>query len=216
MRSVEACEDAYGIKDLGPAVQILGHVIIREDRAISFPNVECLSSTNWCQAKCYQVFQTKINPFKLCDRSKPGHLKLFVFHLVDPNRRIMSTSMVPCQRRDWWAREIRQLVPVLRRLPVEIFDGIIDVSPCISLKTYAYLTAKLTAITDRRWFPHLGRWCWENQIRLFTGESGIVGDLLLVLLHLTDPWYDLKHPESYGGNALTQVRPDDRSQTARG
>jgi len=51
---------------------------------------------------------------------------------------------------DWWAREIRQLVPVLRRLPVEIFDGIIDVSPCISLKTYAYLTAKLTAITDRR------------------------------------------------------------------
>lgn len=46
VRSVEACEDAYGIKDLGPAVQILGHVIIREDRAISFPNVECLSSTN--------------------------------------------------------------------------------------------------------------------------------------------------------------------------
>lgn len=40
----------------------------------------------------------------------------------------MSTSMVPCQRQDWWAREIRQLVPVLRRLPVEIFERIVDVS----------------------------------------------------------------------------------------
>lgn len=70
----------------------------------------------------------KINPFKLRDPSKPGHLKLFVIHLVDPNRRIMSTSTVPCQRQDWWAREIRQLVPVSRRLPLEIFDRVIDVS----------------------------------------------------------------------------------------
>lgn len=91
----------------------------------------------------YQVFQTKINALKLCDRSKPGHLKLFVFHLVDPNRRIMSTSRVPCQRRDWWAREIRQLVPVLRRLPMEIFDRIIDVGYYISLKMCACLLPSL-------------------------------------------------------------------------
>lgn len=44
-RSVEECEEAYGIKDFGPAVQILGHVIIKEDRVISFPNVDCLSFT---------------------------------------------------------------------------------------------------------------------------------------------------------------------------
>ena len=75
-----------------------------------------------------QVFQTKINPIKLRHPGKAGHLKMFMVHLIDPNRRIMSTSMVPCQRRDWWARDIRQKVPAMRRLPVEIFDHIVDVS----------------------------------------------------------------------------------------
>ena len=37
----------------------------------------------------------------------------------------MSTAMVPCQRRDWWAREIRQRSLSMRRLPTEIFDKII-------------------------------------------------------------------------------------------
>lgn len=45
-RSVEACEDAYGIKDFGPAVQILGNVIMRENRTISFPNVELIDCVN--------------------------------------------------------------------------------------------------------------------------------------------------------------------------
>ncbi|KAL8896857.1 MAG: hypothetical protein Q9192_002865 [Flavoplaca navasiana] len=71
------------------------------------------------------VFQTKINPVKLRHPGKAGHLKILIVHLIDPNRRIMSTSMVPCQRRDWWAREVRQKVPAMRRLPVEIFDNII-------------------------------------------------------------------------------------------
>ncbi|KAL8855918.1 MAG: hypothetical protein Q9178_007432 [Gyalolechia marmorata] len=72
------------------------------------------------------VFQTKLDRFKLRDPTKSGHLKVLVVHLIDPNRRIMSTSMVPCQRRDWWVREIRQKVPVLRRLPMEVFDNILD------------------------------------------------------------------------------------------
>lgn len=78
--------------------------------------------------------QTKINPITLRHPAKAGHLKLFTVHLIDPNRRIMSTSMVPCQRRDWWGRDIRQKVPVLRRLPLEIFNHIIDVNK----KTFLY------------------------------------------------------------------------------
>ncbi|KAL8906012.1 MAG: hypothetical protein Q9207_002297 [Kuettlingeria erythrocarpa] len=120
-RTTKETEEVYGVEDLKPAIQELGSVIIREGRVISFPN----------------VFQTKINPIKLYDSTKPGHLKMFVMHLIDPNRRIMSTSMVPCQRRDWWAREIRQKVPVLRRLPMEIFDHIIDMGddfPVSSIK----------------------------------------------------------------------------------
>ncbi|KAL8992781.1 MAG: hypothetical protein Q9169_006840 [Polycauliona sp. 2 TL-2023] len=105
-----AAEDVYGVKHDEPAVQEHGSVVIQEGRAISFPN----------------VFQTKINPIKLLHPAKTGHLKLFVVHLIDPNRRIMSTSMVPCQRRDWWAHEIHQKSPVLRRLPRELFDRIIE------------------------------------------------------------------------------------------
>ncbi|KAL8874896.1 MAG: hypothetical protein Q9198_006673, partial [Flavoplaca austrocitrina] len=108
-KTTKATEDVYGVEDLQSAVQEHGSVVIREGRVISFPN----------------VFQTRINAVKLRDPGKAGHLKLFIVHLIDPNRRIMSTSMVPCQRRDWWAREIRQKVPVMRRLPLEIFDNII-------------------------------------------------------------------------------------------
>ncbi|KAL8993867.1 MAG: hypothetical protein Q9169_006022 [Polycauliona sp. 2 TL-2023] len=110
VQETTAAEDVYGVKHDEPAVQEYGSVMIQEGRAISFPN----------------VFQTKINPIELLDPAKTGHLKLFVVHLIDPNRRIMSTSMVPCQRRDWWAHEIRQKSPVLRRLPRELFDKIIE------------------------------------------------------------------------------------------
>ncbi|KAI4202378.1 MAG: hypothetical protein LQ350_002596 [Teloschistes chrysophthalmus] len=103
-RTTKETEDVYGVEDSTWAVQELGSVMIREGR----------------------VFQTKLNPFKLRDPAKPGHLKMILVHLIDPNRRIMSTSLVPCQRRDWWARDIHQIVPVLRRLPVEVFDNIID------------------------------------------------------------------------------------------
>ncbi|KAL8775922.1 MAG: hypothetical protein Q9203_002485 [Teloschistes exilis] len=95
--TTKATEDVYGVEDMKPAVQEQGSVL-----------------------------QTKLNPLKLREPAKSGHLKIIVVHLIDPNRRIMSTSMVPCQRRDWWAREIHQKVPVLRRLPVEVFDNIID------------------------------------------------------------------------------------------
>ena len=38
----------------------------------------------------------------------------------------MSTSLVPCQRRDWWASAIRRSVPSFWRLPHEIFANIIE------------------------------------------------------------------------------------------
>ena len=38
----------------------------------------------------------------------------------------MSTSMVPCQRRDWWASAVRMSVPSFLRLPSEIFDHIVE------------------------------------------------------------------------------------------
>lgn len=72
------------------------------------------------------VFQTRIAPFDLEDTAKPGHMRLLMLHLIDPNRRAMSTGMVPCQRRDWWAHDIRTSYPRFWRLPREVFDLIID------------------------------------------------------------------------------------------
>lgn len=51
---------------------------------------------------------------------------MLTLHLVDPNRPIMSTAMIPCQRRDWWAHSVRSTCPVLSRLPIEIFDHVIS------------------------------------------------------------------------------------------
>ena len=51
---------------------------------------------------------------------------MLTLHLIDPNRGIMSTSMVPCQRRDWWADEVRKSWPALYRLPTELYHHIID------------------------------------------------------------------------------------------
>ncbi len=43
-------EDVYDIEDLTSAVQELGHLTIREDRVISFPNVRTPLSCRWREA----------------------------------------------------------------------------------------------------------------------------------------------------------------------
>ena len=102
--------DVYGAKDRSPCIQTLGDVSLRQGRVIVYPN----------------VFQTRLNGFELQDRTKPGHLRFLTLHLIDPNRRTMSTGMVPCQRKDWWALEIRTKCPKLWRLPKKVFDLIIE------------------------------------------------------------------------------------------
>ena len=101
--------EVYGAEDGSPAVQDFGEITFREGRVVVFPN----------------TFQVKINAFKTADTSESGHLRLLMLHLLDPNRRNMSTAMVPCQRRDWWADEIRQTNPTFWRLPREVFDLLI-------------------------------------------------------------------------------------------
>jgi len=64
----------------------MGNITLREGRTVVYPN----------------IFQTCLLPFASNNKEKEGHLRILMLHLVDPNRRIMSTGMVPCQRRDWW------------------------------------------------------------------------------------------------------------------
>ncbi|KAL8917003.1 MAG: hypothetical protein Q9208_008221 [Pyrenodesmia sp. 3 TL-2023] len=101
--------EIYGAKHGDPVIQNFGHVALRENRVVVWPN----------------VFQTKLDPVVLEDQSKDGYLRILTLHLIDPNRRIMSTSMVPCQRRDWWADAVRKSCPHLYRLPKEVFDNVV-------------------------------------------------------------------------------------------
>lgn len=68
---------------------------------------------------------------QLQDSSYAGHVELLTIHLIDPHRRVISTRMVPPQRRDWWTDELRETVVVFKGLPPEVFDMIIDV--CLPL-----------------------------------------------------------------------------------
>ena len=91
------------------AIQELGKVLTRKGRFLAFPN----------------VLQHYVHPFRLVDRSKPGHRKILAMFLVDPHIQILSTAHVPPQRRDWWADEVRLIEP-FASLAQELFDRIIE------------------------------------------------------------------------------------------
>ena len=99
----------FGIEYDGPAIQYLGKVLTRKGRILAFPN----------------VMQHRVRPFGLANPSKPGYRKILAMFLVDPHIRILSTSNVPPQRRDWGAEEVRLIEP-FSGLPVELFERIIE------------------------------------------------------------------------------------------
>ena len=102
----------YGYDGFGSATQEGGSVDTREGRLLTFPN----------------ILQHRVGLFKLADPTKPGHRKIIVLFLVDPNIRIISTAHVPCQRRDWWWEEVNSEKPplMLDSLPAELNQIILD------------------------------------------------------------------------------------------
>lgn len=108
----EAIELHFGIEQNSEALQDLGHVLTREGRLLAFPN--CV--------------QHRVGSFELADKSRPGHRKILAMFLIDPARRVLSTSNVPPQRRDWWAEELRAK-NLLAQLPAELREyaiGMVD------------------------------------------------------------------------------------------
>ena len=102
--------EIYGAESGDPVIQHMGDIELREGRVVTYPN----------------IFQTRLLPFELKDPSRPGGIKLLTMHLIDPNRRMMSTAMVPPQRKDWWADEIRRQNARIYRLPTEVWERIVD------------------------------------------------------------------------------------------
>jgi len=91
-------------------VQYVGDIVTKEGRLISFPN----------------IFQHFVAPFKLEDPTKPGHRKILALFLVDPHIQIISSAHVPCQRRDWWAEEVKRSRALPDKLPLEMVQEVME------------------------------------------------------------------------------------------
>lgn len=85
-------------------------MITKTHRCIAFPN----------------LYQHRVQPFRLEDPTKPGHRKIIVFFLIDPTQRVLSATDVAPQQREWvteamqWARQIS----AFGKLPAELLTMI--------------------------------------------------------------------------------------------
>lgn len=89
----------------------LGSAHTAKHRCIAFPN----------------SYQHRVSPFELVEKSKPGYRKVLALFLVDPERRRVSTRVVPPQQREWRTADIaanRALKDGLGKLAPEIVDRI--------------------------------------------------------------------------------------------
>ncbi|KAG8737079.1 hypothetical protein FRC10_008589 [Ceratobasidium sp. 414] len=94
-----------------PCVNELGSVVTCQDRTIAFPN----------------VYQHKVSPFELKDKTKPGHRKIVALFLVDPAIRRPSTTSVPPQQQEWRSAAVsanQTLKAALDRLAPKIIDRV--------------------------------------------------------------------------------------------
>ena len=95
---------AYGLQNDSALVQNIGSVSCVQGRAIAWPN----------------TLQHKVQPFNLIDSKKPGLRKILVFFLVDPSKRIISTSIVPPQQLGWMQAEVKSGKPIDAQMPGDV------------------------------------------------------------------------------------------------
>ncbi|KAJ6570066.1 hypothetical protein DFH09DRAFT_1362731 [Mycena vulgaris] len=75
-------EILYGMKRDEPCIQDIGSVATKAGRCIAFPN----------------LYQHRVSPFQLEDKTRPGIRKILVFFLVDPTFSILSATNIPPQQ----------------------------------------------------------------------------------------------------------------------
>ncbi|KAJ0412541.1 hypothetical protein ATCC90586_006908 [Pythium insidiosum] len=96
----------FGLENDHGLVQSLGAATAIEDRCIVFPN----------------TFQHKVEPFELADPSKPGVRKILAFFIVDPSKKIASTSVIPPQQAEWLQEAQRDVLRGVDRLPEAVAE----------------------------------------------------------------------------------------------
>jgi len=87
--------ELYGARDDAALVQSRGHVETDEGLCLAWPN----------------TLQHRVAPFSLVDSTRPGHRKILVFFLVDPDAPILSSRDVPQQQPSTITRVFRRVLP---------------------------------------------------------------------------------------------------------
>ncbi|KAI8846263.1 hypothetical protein BC829DRAFT_491421 [Chytridium lagenaria] len=106
-------EIVYGLfNEESVNLQASGLAESQEGRCLVFPNSN----------------QHRVPSFELEDKTKPGHRKMLVFFLVQPNRMIPSTRHVPPQQQDWAAESVNEILQ--EKLPMELVERIVKMSGC--------------------------------------------------------------------------------------
>ncbi|KIO30482.1 hypothetical protein M407DRAFT_69195, partial [Tulasnella calospora MUT 4182] len=96
----------WGIKRHGPANQRVGATPTPAGRCLAFPN----------------IYQHKVSPFELADKTKPGHRKIVALFLLDPEHPRFSTTDIPPQQAEWYEVAMQQApkTSLFHKLPAEI------------------------------------------------------------------------------------------------
>ncbi|RMJ09339.1 hypothetical protein CDV36_011035 [Fusarium kuroshium] len=136
-------ERVFAMKIRETKLQEIGSVLTREGRAIFYPN----------------VYQNRLGPFELVDKTRPGHCKMLALFLVDPANPIISTANIPPQRQDWWSEKFEDL-SLVRTLPPELWHQINEnvdfpISKEIAKKNREEMTSERTKRLARLQLPQL-------------------------------------------------------------
>ncbi|KZV97526.1 hypothetical protein EXIGLDRAFT_730457 [Exidia glandulosa HHB12029] len=102
----DAAEEVWGLDQEAIHVQDLGSIETKSGRCIAFPN----------------IFQHRVAPFSLVDKTKPGHRKILALFLVDPNVKIPSTSIVAPQQKDLLIETLQTCGGRVAKLPTELLQ----------------------------------------------------------------------------------------------
>ncbi|KAG5809898.1 hypothetical protein H9Q74_005627 [Fusarium xylarioides] len=89
-------EAIFAIKADGGMMQDLGSVMTQEVRALFFPN----------------IYQHRVEPFELADKTHLGRRKIAALFLVDPVIPMISTGNVPPQHKHRWKDELGESEPL--------------------------------------------------------------------------------------------------------
>ncbi|RVD83576.1 uncharacterized protein DFL_007960 [Arthrobotrys flagrans] len=97
------------------AVQEIGQIETKKNRAIAFPN----------------IYQHQVQPFTLLDRTKPGYRKILVFFLCDPSNEDLPTTGTVAPQQPEFRVEIENMLRKgpMGKMPEEVFRMVSKMVP---------------------------------------------------------------------------------------